>query len=58
LFSFPLENPHPDFESLQRVILGQAPPEYVLFVELNVDEEMQKYVLENLMGQTGGSCHG
>ena len=38
----------PDFNSLERVLRGEKEPEKVYFVELLIDEEIIKYVVENI----------
>ena len=46
-----LQNPSPDFESLEKVLRGEKEPEKVYFVELGIDEEIIKYITENIMGE-------
>ena len=48
---FPLKSPSPDFESFVRVIKGEKEPERVHFVELLIDEEIKKAVIEKVMGE-------
>jgi len=45
----PLQNPLPDFESLEKVLRGEKEPEKVYFVELGIDGEVLKYITENVM---------
>ncbi len=45
----PLENPSPDFESLERVIRGEEKAKRVHFLELDIDEEIMKYVFKSYM---------
>jgi len=47
----PLQNPSPDFESLEKVLRGEKEPEKVYFVELGIDMEIIKYIIENVMRQ-------
>ena len=47
----PLKNPSPDFESFKKVIKGEKEPERVHFVEVTIDPEIQKSIVENLMGE-------
>lgn len=51
MFKFPLKSPSPDCESLKKVLKGEKQPEKVYFVELVVDEEVKKFIIENLMGE-------
>jgi len=46
-----LKNLSPDFESFARVIKGEKEPEKVYFVELLIDEEIKKAVIEKVMGE-------
>jgi len=45
----PLQNPSPDFESLEKVLRGKKEPGKVYFVELGIDGEVLKYIIENVM---------
>ncbi len=45
---FPLKNPKPDFDHLLEVLAGRRQPEKVLFAEMLIDEEIKKYIVENL----------
>ncbi len=45
----PLEKPSPDFEELEKVLRGEKKPQKVYFAELSVDEEIIRYVIENIM---------
>jgi len=47
----PLQNPSPDFESLEKVLRGEKEPEKVYFVELGIDMEIIKYIIEKVMRQ-------
>ncbi len=46
---FPLNNPKPDFESLDKVIKGEKKPERVHFVEEFTDVEITNYIVRNMM---------
>lgn len=48
---FPLRNPQPDIERLVKIIRREEIPERPPFVELLVDEEIIKFLWENLMGK-------
>lgn len=45
---FPLENPKPDFEAMEKVIKGEKEPEKVHFVEEFSDPEIIRYITKNL----------
>lgn len=47
LQKFPIKNPKPDFCELKKVLSGEKLPEKVHFVELFIDEEIKKYIIEN-----------
>ena len=47
MIKIPLENPKPDFVYLLDVLSGKKPQDRVVFVELLIDEEIQKYIIEN-----------
>lgn len=49
--TFPLKNPKPDFESLDKVIRGEKRPERVHFVEELVDPEIVNYITQNMMDE-------
>ena len=49
--TFPLSDPAPDFAALERVVRGEQLPRRVHFVELGVDAEMQRYIVEQMMGE-------
>jgi len=46
---FPLKNPKPDFESLDKVIKGEKKPERVHFVEEFADAEIVNHIVKNMM---------
>ena len=46
---FPLSDPKPDFESMEKVIKGEKKPEKVHFVEEFVDAEVANYIVQNMM---------
>ena len=48
---FPLKNPSPDFETFTKVLRGKRKPDKVHFVELGIDEEVMKYITENIFGE-------
>ena len=47
----PLKNPKPDFKTFREVLEGRKKAERVYFVELLMDEEIKKYITENLFGE-------
>ena len=50
-YRVPLKNPKPDFKSFREVLEGRKRAERVHFVELLMDEEIKKYITENLLGE-------
>ena len=50
-FKVPLKNPKPDFKIFREVLEGKKKAERVHFVELLMDEEIKKYITENLLGE-------
>lgn len=48
---FPLKNPTPDFQALEKVLKEPKEPVKVHFVELVVDYEIIEFILNKLMGQ-------
>ena len=50
----PLKNPKPDFKTFREVLEGKKKAERVHFVELLMDEEIKKYITENLLGEKWG----
>jgi len=46
---FPLKEPTPDYEALEKVILGKEEPKRVHFVEEFVDVEVVDYIVQNMM---------
>lgn len=46
---FPLSNPKPDFESMEKVIKGEEEPKKVHFVEEFADPEIINYIMKNLL---------
>ncbi|MBU0596021.1 hypothetical protein KJ567_05005 [Candidatus Bipolaricaulota bacterium] len=46
---FPLKDPKPDFEALEKVLLGKAEPKRVHFVEEFADVEIVDYIVQNMM---------
>lgn len=46
-----IPKPSPDFESFEKVLKGEKEPEKVYFVELLIDEEIIKYIVENIWGE-------
>lgn len=49
--NFPLDNPQPDFDWLERAIRGQESPQRVPSLELKVDDEMMQLILEEHLGE-------
>ena len=66
MFSFPMQKPKPDFDTLIRVLSGIREPEKVFFCEMLIDEEIKKYIIENYFHEQnypptvtfGGSSEG
>jgi len=50
MITFPLENPLPDFQKFKEVLKGERKPEKVHFVELLVDEEIIRFITQNVFG--------
>ena len=48
-FKVPLKEPKPDFETFREVLEGKKKAGRVHFVELLMDEEIKKYITENLL---------
>ena len=48
----PIKNPAPDAQWLRRVILGQEIPKRPPFVELFLDQEILREIVENYLGRT------
>lgn len=48
---FTLRKPSPDFESFEKVLRGEKKPERAYLVELYVDEEVVRFVTENILGR-------
>lgn len=46
---FPLSDPKPDFQSLEKVIKGEKEPQKVHFVEEFADAEVINYIVQNMM---------
>jgi len=51
MLKVPLQKPSPDFESLEKILRGEKQPKRVYFVELIVDLEIMKYIVENYMNK-------
>lgn len=49
--NFPLRNSSPNFENFKEVLEGKTKPEKVHFVEIFIDEEIMKFITENMMGK-------
>jgi len=47
--TFPLKEPKSDFAALEKVLLGQAEPKRVHFVEELADVEVIDYIVQNMM---------
>lgn len=47
----PLQNPKPDVESFKQVILKEKNPERVHFIELHIDKEIMRYLVENCLNE-------
>ena len=66
MIKIPLSKPGPDFEELSAVLSGKKKPSKVHFVEMLIDEEIKKSLIENYFGETnysptvtfGGSAEG
>jgi uroporphyrinogen decarboxylase len=48
---FPKKNPEPDFYELKKVLSGEKLPKKVHPVDLFIDEEIKKYILENYFNE-------
>lgn len=44
----PIKNPSPDFENFKKILKGEKKPERVHFVELALDLEVMKHIIENI----------
>jgi len=51
MFEAPAKKRSPDFDLLEKVITGKAPPERVHFVELGIDAEVREVVTEKVLGK-------
>jgi len=51
MFKVPLQNPSPDFESLERILKGEKEPKKVHFIELAIDIELIEYIVSNYMNE-------
>ena len=51
MIKIPLKNPKPDFEELLKVLSGEKEPEKVHFVEMLIDEEIKKILIEDYFGE-------
>jgi uroporphyrinogen decarboxylase len=49
MLTFPHENPRPDFVQFVQVVKGSITPRKVHFVEVLIDEEVKKYIIENYL---------
>jgi len=66
MFSFTLQKPKPDFDTLLQVLSGKREPDKVFFCEMLIDEEIKKYIIENYFHEQnysptvtfGGSSEG
>jgi uroporphyrinogen decarboxylase len=66
MIKLPLSDPKPDFEELSNVLLGKKKPLKVHFVEMLIDEEIKKALIEDYFGEInypptvtfGGSADG
>jgi len=48
---FPVKNPSPSFELLEKVLRGEKKPERVRFVELFIDFEVIEFIVNKIMGE-------
>jgi len=51
MFKVPLQNPSPDFGSLERILKGEKKPKKVHFIELGIDMEVIEYIVSNYMNE-------
>ncbi len=51
MIKIPLSDPRPDFEELSNVLLGKKKPDKVHNVEMLIDEEIKKAVVEDFFGE-------
>lgn len=47
----PVESPSPDYQSFEAVVRGEKEPQRVHFIEILVDEEVKKFIIEKVMGE-------
>ncbi|MCL5069707.1 MAG: hypothetical protein M1308_02245 [Actinobacteria bacterium] len=66
MIKFPLANPKPDFNNLAAILAGKKEPNKVPIVEMLIDEEVKKILIEEYFGEKnypptvtfGGSAEG
>mgnify|MGYP005857575691 CR=1 FL=1 len=66
MIKIPLSNPKPDFNELNEILSGKKEPKKVHFVEMLIDEEIKKNLIEEYFGEKnipptvtfGGSAEG
>lgn len=51
MYDIPIKKPSPDFESFRKVLKGEEEPKRVHFIEMWVDEEVRKFIIEKIMGK-------
>jgi len=51
MIKIPLKDPKPDFEELLKVLSGEKEPTRVHFVEMLIDEEIKKILIEDYFGE-------
>lgn len=51
MFEIPVKKPKPDFDHLVDILSGRAVPDRIVAVELLIDEEVKKYIIENIFNE-------
>lgn len=51
MIKIPIENPRPDFDTLNQVLLGKKKPQKVHFVEMLIDEEIKNEIITKYFGE-------
>ncbi len=55
MIDIPLKNPKPDYEEFIRVLNGTSPPKKVHIIEVIIDKEIKKYIIENYINEESAS---
>ena len=51
MLQLPIKNPEPDFFSLKKVLEGERDFFKVHFIEFWIDEEIKKFIIENIFNE-------